>query len=388
MRLVFVNHCHPRTPHVCATRVARMAEACARAGHQVVLLTETLGGHPARLSPGELPTALDRHDWTQPFLLDCPPQDGALGAALRQGWGPRLLRRPLLAAIYALRGGLFTDWRHGASLYLPLLVRHFHPQACWATFGNTDAWIIAQRLARLAGGKWIADLKDPWSVFIPALLRRVLTWRFTDAAAFTALSEQHGAEVKTWFGRPATTVYSGIDEGFLPPPPPPPSPADGIRLLLVGGLYAQEHLDLLAEGLRRWGHRPTLVYAGSESAKARAAFAGLVLETPGYVDLPHLRALAAGCHATLYVRNSRALYQHKLVELLALDRPTICLPQEAPEALAIASRLGADFRSCADAAQLSRALTEMVGRITPIDRTELARYTWDAQAQQLLEVLV
>lgn len=160
-----------------------------------------------------------------------------------------------------------------------------------------------------------------------------------------------------------------------------------IRLLLLGGLYDPKHLGQLADGLRQWGGKATLVYAGSEIAKLRAALPDWPLETPGYVDLAQLRHLAAGCHASLYVRNPRALYQHKLVELLALDRPTLCLPEEAPEAMTIADDLGAEFRSCADADALARGLTEMLGRVTPVDRTMLAAYTWDAQAKRLLEVL-
>lgn len=385
MRLVFVNHCHPRTPHVCATRVARMAEACARTGHHVVLLTATLDDQPPRLAPGEVPAALDAHDWTLPFLLDCPPRGGRLAAALRAGRGPRLLRRPLLAALYLTRSGLFTDWRNGVVPYLPVLAEHFRPQACWATFGNTDAWLIARTLAGKARCKWVADIKDPWSIFIPAPLRHILAARFTDTAAFTALSDQHGAEARRWFGRNAVTVYSGIDDAFLAAPPTPP--LGDIRLLLLGGLYDPQHLSQLADGLRHWGGKATLVYAGSEIAKLRAALPDWPLETPGYVDLAQLRQLAAGCHASLYVRNPRALYQHKLVELLTLDRPTLCLPEEAPEAVAIAERLGADFRSCADADALARGLTEMLGHVTPVDRTMLAEYTWDAQAKRLLEVL-
>lgn len=385
MRLVFVNHCHPHTPHVCATRVARMAEACARAGHQVVLLTATLDGQPPRLAPRDVGNALNRHDWTLPFPLDCPPQGGRLAAALREGRGPRLLRRPLLAALYLARSGLFTDWRNGACAYLPVLAEHFNPQACWATFGNTDAWLIARTLAGKARCKWVADIKDPWSIFIPAPLRPILAARFADAAAFTALSDQHGAEARYWFERDAVTVYSGIDDAFLPAPPAPPM--GDIRLLLLGGLYDPKHLGQLADGLRQWGGKASLVYAGTEIAKLRAALPDWPLETPGYVDLEQLRHLAAGCHASLYVRNPRALYQHKLVELLALDRPTLCLPEEAPEAMAIAERLGADFRSCADADALARGLSEMLGRVTPVDRAALAQYTWDAQARRLLEVL-
>lgn len=384
MRLVFVNHCHPDTPHVCATRVARMAEACARAGHQVVLLTETLEGRPPSSRPEQVASILADHDWSRPLLVDCPPKGGMLPSHLRLGLLPRPLRLPLLAAQYGLRSGLFTDWRDGAAPYGAELARHFRPQACWATFGNTDAWAIARSLAHAAGGHWVADLKDPWDIFIPKPLRRLLARRFRPRA-FTALSDQHGEQVRRWFGATATTLYSGIDQTFLPvPPPPPPQPW---RLLVVGALYDSNHLSQLTQGLRRWGKPATVVYVGSEAARLRDALPDWRLETPGYVGLDALRNLAAGCHASLYVRNPRALYQHKLVELLALDRPVLCLPQEAPESLAIAQSLGADFRSCADADALARGLAELMGRHRPVDRRRLADYTWDSQAERLLKVL-
>lgn len=384
MRLVFVNHCHPDTPHVCATRVARMAEACARAGHQVVLLTQTLDNYPPHVLPEHLPGVLESHDWSLPLLVDCPPRSAPLLNAVRDGQVPRWLRLPLLAAFYVGRSGLFTDWRDGAAPYVEQLARHFRPHCAWATFGNTDAWVLARQVARLSGGRWAADLKDPWRIFIPGPLRRLLAKRF-EPKTFTALSDQHGDEIRRWFGQPAVTVYSGIDEGFLTiPPPPPPGPW---KILIVGALYDSSHLFQLAEGLRRWGRKASVVYAGSEGARLRDALPGWNVETPGYVDLVTLRQLAAQCHASLYVRNPRALYQHKLVELLALDRPVLCLPEEAPESLAIARFLEADFRSCVDADALAQGLAEVMGRHRPVNRARLAEYTWNAQAERLLKVL-
>lgn len=385
MRLVFVNHCHPDTPHVCATRVVRMAEACARGGHQVVLLTQTLESRPPSRPASELEKSLEQHDWSRPFLVDCPPQGGTLVSRLRLGQIPRPVRLPLLAGQYILKSGVFSDWRQGAVAYVKQLARHFRPQACWATFGNTDSWLIARYLARLSNGKWVADLKDPWDVFIPWPLRKLMAQRF-HPSAFTALSDQHVEQIHRWFGRNAVTIYSGIDNSFLAAPPPPP-PIEPTRLLLVGALYDSNHLSQLCEGLRRWGGATTLVYAGSEAKRLRETLPDWPIEAPGYVDLSQLRHLAAGCHACLYIRNPRALYQHKLVEMLALDRPVLCLPEEASESLVIAAHLGADFRSCPDASSLAQGLTDMLGRHHPVDRGRLSHFTWDNQAQRLLEVL-
>lgn len=383
MRLVFVNHCHPLTPHVCAARLRDFAGACARAGHQVVLLTESLDGGTDGTPPDTLETALADHDWRVPFTIAAAPVPGRAIAAWREGRGGRL-RRPLLAAAYAARGGLFTDWRDGSRPYWRSLAGTFRPQAVWASFGNTDAWAIGRAIAHRAGCPWVMDHKDPWSAFIPTPLRGFLAWRFADAGAATALSAGHAQEVRRWFGRTATVIHSGIDRDFLAPPPPPPAEP---RVLVTGALYAEPHLRALVEGVRRWNPTATVVYAGAETARIRAvaSAAGLAVETPGYVGLDEMRQLAAECRALLYVRNPRALYQHKLVELLALDRPVICLPEESAESRTIAATLGAAFRSCGEAAQVAAALDELMPR--PVDRTALAGFTWDAQAATLVRVL-
>lgn len=386
MHLVFVGHCHPDTPHVCGTRTREFAEACARAGHRVVLLTETLYGHPAEITPAGLAAALDHHDWDTPFRLACAPVPNRLVAALREGRIPALLRQPLLAFEYLSRGGVFTDWRDGSQPYWPVLAEHFRPQAVWATFGNTDAWAIAQGLARLADCPWVMDLKDPWSVFIPRPLRRILPLRFSAAAA-TALSAQHATDLARWFHRPATVVYSGIETAWLAEP----KAGQGTRRLLVlGGLYDQRHLDELMAGIQEWNQDGlVLTYAGSEIDRFRHASRAVTarIETPGYLDAESLACLAADSMALLYIRNPNALYQHKLIELLALDRPVLCLPDEAQESLAIAAELGATFRSCANGSALAQGLAQLAGRVCPINRTALARYTWDCQAEILLEVL-
>jgi hypothetical protein len=391
MRLVFVTHCHPDTPHVCATRMREFAAACARAGHQVVLLTETLPDCAADLGPAEVPAALAAHDWAMPFRLACAPMGNRLVAALREGRVPRALRRPLLAAAYLIRSGLFTDWRDGSAPYWPVLARHFHPDCIWANFGNTDSLAIARGIAKAAGCRWVMDIKDPWSVFIPPPLRRLLVGRFADFAAATALSAQHAADLRDWFGRDALVLPSGIDALLLAPLPAPPG--DLTRLLVIGGLYNGVHLDALLDGIARWrsgvAGPVALTYAGGEAARFQAAarHLGLIVETPGYLDLEELRALAGSSHALLYVRNPAALYQHKLVELLAFERPILCLPAEASEAIAMAAELGGTLHSCGDAGALALGLGELVGRRAAINRDKLDGYTWDVQARKLVTVL-
>ncbi|MBM3565040.1 MAG: glycosyltransferase family 4 protein [Alphaproteobacteria bacterium] len=389
MRLVFVNHIHPETPHVSAVRMREFARACADLGHQVVLLTETLTDRPPEWTPETLPAALKNHDWHRPFHLACAPIPGRLVRRLREGRMIALLRKPLIVAAYLARSGVFTDWRDGSRAYWPALAEAFRPEAVWATFGNTDALAIAQGLARQSGCRWVMDLKDPWSAFLRAPLRRIIARRFADCTAITALSQSHAEEARQWFGRLPTVVYSGIGDDFLALPSSPPAGPD--RILVVGALYDQENLDAVIRGIGTWAKGgETVTYLGAEGDRFLAATKELTrkvrVETPGYVDLTRLRAMAAESMALAYVRNPRALYQHKLIELLALDRPVLCLPGESSEAHAIADSIGGTLVSCPDSAAFAAGLAA-AGKAGPVDREKLAAYTWRAQANRLLRVL-
>ena len=60
LRILIVNHCHPDTPHICATRLREFAGALSERGHRVALVTEPLRGQLAKgqkLLIGFKPTA-------------------------------------------------------------------------------------------------------------------------------------------------------------------------------------------------------------------------------------------------------------------------------------------------------------------------------------------
>jgi hypothetical protein len=385
MRAILVNHCHPDTPHVCATRMARFAEALTARGWRVVLLTETLEGRPADHRPEDLAAALEGHDWRSPFRLACAPRRDRLLGAFRDGALPPFLRKAVAAGYYLTRGGVFTDWRDGSRPYWPVLASTFQPQVVWATFGNTDALAIGQGIAALAGCPWVMDVKDPWSVFIPGPVRRLLAGRFGDAAALTALSPDHAADAAPWFGRMPKVIHSGIGEALLAPMPPP---GEERRLLLLGGLYGQAGLEELLAGVGRWQGEGalTLAYAGSETARFVEAAGRLVphatVEAPGWRTLDEIRELAARSWATLYVRAPRALFQHKLFELISLARPILCLPPEGGDAQRLAAGLGGVLLGCATAHEVATAL-DTCPRFCPPDPDGLSHYGWGGQAAAL-----
>ncbi|MBI3445757.1 MAG: hypothetical protein HY055_10460 [Magnetospirillum sp.] len=389
MRLVLVNHCPPALCHVCAVRLSSFAEALARAGHHVVLLTETLPGRTGDGVP-DLEERLGGHDWTRPLALGVRPQGGNLARLARTGRLPTGIRQAVIAWTYLSRGGLFGDWSDAARPLAEALGRRFKPQAVWASFGNSDCWLLGQWVARAAACPWVADVKDPPSVFLPGSLRRAVLARFRDAAAFTALSSGHAGDVRRCLGREATIIHSGIDDSFLVPPPSPP--AGPLSLLVVGALYDEADLAALMEGVRRHAAAAPgplrLAYAGGEAERFTRAAAGLAgrveVKAHAFMPLDALRREMEKAHALLYVRNPRALFQHKLFEFLALGRPILCLPDEAPEAHDLARRAGGRLIGCADAAALAGALAALPEVRPP---QGLEQYTWDAQALILAEAL-
>lgn len=399
MRIVAVNHLHPATSHIGATRVPRLAEALAKQGHQVVLLTATIDDEPASHNQYDLARALSTHDWDRPLHVSCSPRTQAILWAARSTFLFRPLRRAVLAAHYLFHGGVFTDWRFGSKPLWPILARVFHPEVTWATFGNTDAWAIAQGIAREAGCPWVMDIKDVWNAFVPSQVSPLLIRRFSDAAACTGLSEGHIAWSGSHFNIPKTVVYSGIPAAIAAPQPP----VTPFRVTLAGSTYGW--LDLMVEGVTRFlkllpiTERQEIVftYAGSEhqiATNATQRLTGLCkTDIRPYVALDELFLLHREAFANLYGRRTGHpdFFHHKIFELLCADRPIACFPGEYGETLNIAAAVRGQLNSCADPEQLATMLhqawrqrcREGIGA----DRTLLAGYTWDAQARVLAAAL-
>ncbi len=402
MRFVFVNHCHPDTPHVCATRARAFADTLTVASHQVVLLTAALDGAPPVRWADGLAKRLADHDWAQPFYLACDPRPSLALDLLRGGRIPWPLRKVCTGGYYLAMGGMFTDWREGSRPFWPVLAKTFRPDAVWGVFGNTDAWIIARSIARIANCPWVADVKDHWSTFIPAPLRAPLARRFVDAAHITAFSRSHVERLTPWFSQPKTVVYSGISDDFLAPPPDT-CPRDGFRLVLTGSLYEDDSLTALIEGIRAWVFRLTaieraevsLVYAGTDRRRFENASRSLVglcrLEAHDFLPLAQWRALTLLAHANLYTKTTTT-YHHKLIELLSADRPILCFPGEEAEAREVAAALGGTLYSCADRAALHAALDRVwnARHMPPpiADRARMAAYSWARQGKTLEAVLM
>ena len=398
LRLVFVNHCHPEMAHVCALRARSFAEAMARRGHRVVLLSETLSPDDDATTAGAFGRNLSAHDWTVPYRLACPPRRAPLLRRARIGRLPWPCNKAVLAAAYAIDGGPFADWVDGARPYCEALVENFRPQAVWGIFGNTGAWLIAREIAKRSAAPWVMDLKDGWDHFVPVGMRGLTARRFACAAAATALSEAHAAELGARFAIAAEVVYSGIPSEALDPPGPAHRALTS-DIVVSGSLYESESVDILIAGLRRWladgphGARPRLRYFGADGDRLREAVSGLgpmcEIDIQGYRPLDELFEALRDSRVNLYVRSPRTRFHHKLIELLSCGRPIVSIHQESAEAHRIAAELGGRLTGCDSVAELARGLGEAWRSDTfaPPERDRMARYTWGAQAAVLERVL-
>jgi hypothetical protein len=268
----------------------------------------------------------------------------------------------------------------------------------WGVFGNTDCWLIAQRLARLAQCGWVADMKDAWDVWVPGGLRTVLARRFRDMSAGTANSEFHAGALARWFpGRPAV-VYSGVDESWIKAPVSIPTAE--FRVMVVGGVYDSRNLKRLLRAFGEWVQqlgagdqkRVTLCYAGSDTVTVETALAESAAhvhtDLRGYVPLPELADLCRGAAANVYLW-SDATFHHKVVELFCCGRPVVSFPGERAETFELAQRVGASLNICRDELQFQDVMTQILaGGLRPQGGPDrLEPLTWSSQANRLESVL-
>lgn len=398
MRAIFVSHCHPDCPHVCGTRAREFAFELSRQGHFIVLLTETLSRLDAALDASVLPATLAEHDWSQPFRLAVPPRRAPILEALRAGRLPALLRLPVIAYQYGVRGGMFTDWRDASRPYWKILASEFRPDIVWAVFGNTDCWAIAQGIARLAHRPWVRDFKDQWTAFIPALLRDTLARRFLDAAATTALSAANAADAAPWFPGPTQVIYSGAPDNLATPPVPQTDA--GLRIVLVGGLYEQLHLATLIDGVRRYASapgrvKPMLIYIGTDGSQFAAAadcLKGVVdTEIRGQLPFKDYWRLIAGSDVNCYIRTEKkGSWHHKIVELLTARRPILCVPGEIDEARSLADQVEGSLLAASDPTAVSAALDHL-GKERGVlvgNSAKLRHLAWSRRSGDLLAALM
>lgn len=397
MRVVVVNHMPPSVPHVSGMRAWHFARELAARGHQVVLICEWRKGESAAPDPARIGQQLVEHDWSLPLVIAVRPVMSAVLDRVRSEGTAAVLRKGLVVWSYVRHGGMFTDFNRAARPYLAQVAQSFKPDVVWGIFGNTDCWLIAQRLARLAGCGWVADMKDGWDVSVPDGLRTMVARRFRNMSASSANAEYHAGVFRRWFPTRPEVVYSGVDAGWIRQSA---SPVNDFRVTLVGGTYGRQNLDRFVHGFRDWVRglpaaerdRVTFCYAGSDAAIVAPAVSDLAaqvrLDVRGYVPLPELAGLCQSAAANVYLW-SPATFHHKVSELLCCRRPIICFPGERPESLELAARAGGSLNVCRDEQQLRQALSAVrAGGLQPTGGPERLQFlTWSSQADRLEALL-
>ena len=397
MRAVFINHCHPDMSHICAVRMREFAHAFAAMGHQVVLLTESLGDEPSSVSAENMSDEIDQHDWSLPFYLSIKPTPDQTLSNLRGGQLGWLKRKAVIAWRYVFENGLYDDWRQGAAPYLEPLSHTFQPDIIWASFGNTGVWNIAQDLSKLAGCPWVADIKDNWQSFIPTGLRKLIASRFKSAAQMTSFSESHLAEANQWFGQNKTTIYSGFNDAVLEAKDV--SKSEDYEILLTGSIYSEDDFQVFINGLAHWlqnrdQKKPVrFIYAGNDHQRVlngSQKLSGLCdVEIKDFMKIEDLLVAQRRADINTYIRlPSRFHFHHKAIELMAAQKPIICFPTEVDETIKIIERVDGVLYSCGSVAEVAKGFEAAYGnQVKQKSNSKLVEYSWQGQAKKLASVL-
>jgi glycosyltransferase involved in cell wall biosynthesis len=266
-----------------------------------------------------------------------------------------------------------------------------------------ESAFAAKRIAAAAGCPWVLDVKDNWELYVPRGLRRVMAWRISGWAAVTANSELTAGMAAKWHAAKASIIYSGVDPDFFRGPGDVDHDST-FTLNLIGGIYFPALLEGFFKGVQLWWERlprdekPRVVlrYLGTnvEEVKKAAAslLSGMVLDVPGYLPVGELAQYCKRAAANAYVAHS-AGFHHKLLELLACERPTIAFPSEHRESRELAAALGGELLTPetpqAVAEVLTRVYAEWNAHVVPVCNSQVAQNcSWPGQALKLEQVFI
>lgn len=397
MNLLLVNPVHPSTPHISGVRAWRFACELAGMGHRVVLLTATAPGTD-KPQPLAVP---DTHDWREPLVLAA-----AAFAGTEPVWRWGALRKVRTLWQMLRHGGYHLAWSEAALAAVERLQPVFVPQVIWGTVGKMESAFVARRLSRSLTVPWVLDLKDNWKLFVPAPLRSAMARRVAGWDAVTANAGTTGADARRWHRAEPRIVYSGVDDAFFCPAGARAPVGDSFVINLIGSLYFSDRLQELLRGIDHWSRRLSAAdrgrvqvrYIGGDTAMFEQAVQATKLSASshagGYVPIEQMAAAARSAAVNMYLTHDGS-FHHKLLELLVSGRPVMAFPGEGDESRALAVQVGGDLIEPGNSEGVSRAL-DTIHRDWPrecrsdagaSDQSPALRYSWNAQARLLEEVL-
>jgi len=401
LNAIFVNYAHPDALHVSGVRVPRFADALARRGHRIVLLTPTLRHDESGRGAGDLSRVIDAHGWQQPLSLAYRPVSRRSLDLLRSGRLPGPASKLVTLYHLLVHGGVHEDWVEASRPSWGAITARLRPDVVWTTFGHTSNLLLGKKLARLAGCKWVADIKDNLDVFVPRAVRPALRRRLSGCAAVTSNAHKHAQVAERFFRRPCVVVESGVSKELLATVAAPSDP-DVFGVLLVGSVYRDDTCLEFLTAVGDWWRaqqgptapRVELHYAGADEARVLrlATVAGVdrLLKPHGYLPLDRLAAVGKAAAVNCYIWAGFG-FHHKLLELLSLGVPVLAYAGESAESKTLAADLDGELHAPTTPGALTEAIGGIYARWRAGDRPSLSPrlggLSWEAQAEKLEAVL-
>lgn len=210
-----------------------------------------------------------------------------------------------------------------------------------------------------------------------------------------AVSEATAADLKRYYGLPATVVPHGVDEAFFRLPRRQASP----YLLCVSTLHPHKNLDRLLRAFAEFRRRRPeykLTIAGMRGfAAEKLAVLGTELglegavEFTGWIERPALYQLYAGADAFIYPSTFEG-FGMPVLEAMAAALPTACSNIEPLASIAADAALTFDPASdgaIADAMERITGDQELRRRLAAAGPARARQFSWDEAARKTLAVI-
>lgn len=391
LNILIVNPVHPNAPHISAVRAWNFAKELAQLKHRVVLLTVR---SPKNVNEYH---CIEKHNWSLPYLVEV---DNGKPPEIKL---PAFLSKVNTALQLVSAGGKRWRWVMNAPMELQRISANFVPDIIWCTFGLMEAVVVARRISKKILCPWVLDIKDNWELYVPFGLRRIMVIRTSGAAAITSNAVFTAEKVLKWQHRRASVIYSGVDDSFFNKNIVPEN-LNYYTINLIGSLYNKYHLAILLQGIHLWSEnlacqscqKISLRYLGGDIAMFNEAairwVPDLKVEALGYVSISHMAEMCKTAMVNAYVGNPNT-FHHKLLELLACDKPILVCPFESQESHKLASLVQGNLLEAKSPAEVAERLEGIrlswSTRANPLTRATMMRqYTWPTQAKHLERILL
>jgi len=123
-----------------------------------------------------------------------------------------------------------------------------------------------------------------------------------------------------------------------------------------------------------------------------AGLSRIEVRNAGYIDTQHMAALCRAAAVNAYIGHP-GTFHHKLLELLACDRPILVVPSETTEEKSLARKAGCLLMEAADEGEVADVIKRIFAdwQATPLERKgggeSRREFSWPNQAARLNTIL-